>query len=422
MSVSPPIRRLSSASSSSREDLINQYEAEEERIINVLSRKLEQLREEKIELENALEAESESHVNRLSREISALRLAQQHPPVNGSGGGEVTSHSLPNPAEPSAEIMLDAMRRENEQLRNRLVDTERDYIRITRLNEIYREELIEHRRRLGLPVDNLIGLSSMDPYSQPTHRRSGSSASSPSTSVLVLPSPQITRHVSGVPIPRPSSQVPRPGNNFSSESTTPFSHSPSSSSSSPFPISPLPASYLSMTTNVTTPPSSASLTNPAVPFPGSVGRGLSYPSVPPPSLSSSFGSPSTSYHTVYPISFARPSQERDTTPSPVDSFSSRRNSFHRRGSFERRIAETGSLRSASRGQSHSRRASVERGARVAETGSLIPRGLPEGDSLIETAEDAEVVAQENIPAGDESKPEAIKVVEGDEKAVPQASS
>jgi hypothetical protein len=41
--------------------------------------------------------------------------------------------------------MLEAMRRENEQLRNRLVDTEREYIRISRLNEIYREELIQHR-------------------------------------------------------------------------------------------------------------------------------------------------------------------------------------------------------------------------------------------------------------------------------------
>lgn len=45
MSVSPPIRRLSSSASSSKgqEDLINAYEAEEERIINHLSRKLEQV-------------------------------------------------------------------------------------------------------------------------------------------------------------------------------------------------------------------------------------------------------------------------------------------------------------------------------------------------------------------------------------------
>lgn len=41
-SSSPPLRRrLSDASS--REDLINAFEAEEERIINVLSRKLEQV-------------------------------------------------------------------------------------------------------------------------------------------------------------------------------------------------------------------------------------------------------------------------------------------------------------------------------------------------------------------------------------------
>lgn len=121
-----------------------------------------QLQEEKIELENALEAESESHVNRLSRELSALRLAQQlaasqqngtspglsGASVNGDGTQSPTLLRLPNPLPPSSEDMLEAMRRENEQLRNRLVDTEREYIRISRLNEIYREELIQHRRRV----------------------------------------------------------------------------------------------------------------------------------------------------------------------------------------------------------------------------------------------------------------------------------
>jgi hypothetical protein len=45
MSLSPPIRRLSFASSNSKreEDLINAYEAEEEKIINLLSRKLEKV-------------------------------------------------------------------------------------------------------------------------------------------------------------------------------------------------------------------------------------------------------------------------------------------------------------------------------------------------------------------------------------------
>lgn len=118
-----------------------------------------QLREEKIDLENALEAESELHVNRLTRELSSLRLAQQQAQLNGSGNGSISESpetrmgmqmfmNGSHPTTPSSDAMLEAMRRENEHLRNRLVDTERDYVRISRLNEIYREELIDHRRRV----------------------------------------------------------------------------------------------------------------------------------------------------------------------------------------------------------------------------------------------------------------------------------
>ena len=46
-------------------------------------------------------------------------------------------------------MILDALRRENEALRSRLVETEQDFIRISRLNEVYREELIQHRRRVS---------------------------------------------------------------------------------------------------------------------------------------------------------------------------------------------------------------------------------------------------------------------------------
>lgn len=97
-------------------------------------------------------------MNRLSREISALRLAQQQA-VNGSGTLSPVETRVPsgvpaNPLEPTTEIMLDAMRRENEQLRARLTETERDYIRISRLNEVYREELIEHRRRVSATAIN----------------------------------------------------------------------------------------------------------------------------------------------------------------------------------------------------------------------------------------------------------------------------
>ncbi len=311
-----------------------------------------------------LEAESESHVNRLSRELSALRLAQQLANqqnggspggINGDGTQSPTLLRLPNPLAPSSEDMLEAMRRENEQLRNRLVDTEREFIRISRLNEIYREELIQHRRRvryfyyvhvallispqqLGLPVDNLIGLSAHDPYFQPTHRRSSSNASSsPSTSIALPIGAHAVRTSPSVAIPRPPSQIHRPPTNVVSGSTTPLSHSPSSASDSPYLSPSLSTHPASFATAATTPPSSSAprvLSAAALAPP----QPLSYPSVPPPSLSSSYAGPD----------------------SPVEP----RGSRWRHGSIH-------DLRQASR--SASRHRSVERGARVAETGQLVPR-------------------------------------------------
>jgi hypothetical protein len=130
------------------------------------------LREEKIELENVLEAESESHVNRLSRELTVLRLQQQQQQqqqqqagANGSVSASPDTRTgwhafLPSSiAPPTAEVMLETMKRENEQLRNRLVDTERNYVRVVRTNEIYREELIDLRRRVSISVESELGPS-----------------------------------------------------------------------------------------------------------------------------------------------------------------------------------------------------------------------------------------------------------------------
>lgn len=178
--------------------------------------------------------------------------------------------------------------------------------------------------------------------------------------------------LAGLPIPiARTGATPRPvQTQYHSSSTTPNTNSPSSSLQSPFPFSPTisnhpnnngptgetttsnsssngsiaasaddilsplgpnmgPSSYL---TQVTTPPSS---TSPLVHLVHQNGEThahlihqLTYPSVPPPSLSSSLGSP------VY----------------------SRRNSFGQNGGPN---AATG------------RRMSIDRGARVAETGSLV---------------------------------------------------
>jgi len=135
-----------------------------------------QLREEKIELENVLEAESEAQVNRLNREISALRLAAAQNGTNGANGAPgMGNNSAPTPAlvddltefrtrrraslaglssGPSTDVVLEALRRENEQLRSRVADMERDYVKLMRLNEIYREELIDHRRRVRSKVSS----------------------------------------------------------------------------------------------------------------------------------------------------------------------------------------------------------------------------------------------------------------------------
>lgn len=402
---SPPYGRLPppSISPSSRrerereERLINAFEAEEERIINVLSRKLEQLREEKISLERLHEEEEEARVNRLARELAVLRVrqhqaqqSQSQPQANGTyaedgsvagsssgistipagiGNGTLAVNGL-GPPDPSAEVLLNALKKENENLRSRLGAVERDYVRLTRLNEVYREELIQHRRRLGISVDNLIGLSSAsDPYSQPTHRRGSSTAStsssSPTASMVALPTmqarPSSTTH--SVPIPRPSATS---NSRRAHAAVTPASipESPTSASSidSPSPVpspyldlspvlSALPASYASGATNLTTPPSSASLRDtPPAPYgtPGASSAvvGLSYPSVPPPSLSSSLGSPVVMTH----------------MPSPGHSHSGSGSGSGGGGigfPHERRYSQG------------SRRTSVERGARIAETGSLV---------------------------------------------------
>jgi hypothetical protein len=98
----------------------------------------------------------------MAREIKALRFAQQQYQQQGgtsnssastspeTGIGMRAFLSSANPSQPNVETMLEAMRHENEQLRSRLVDTERDYVRISRLNEVYREELIEHRKRASV--------------------------------------------------------------------------------------------------------------------------------------------------------------------------------------------------------------------------------------------------------------------------------
>jgi len=164
-----------------------------------------QLREDKIDLENALEAESESAVNRLTRELAKLRevnaelearlAANNNNTAKPTGKGkekdskvrdepephDVQENDLKDNAQskaksaktmtrtgsssskegrdgarnrnalpdPEPSLLLDALRRENEELRSRLTRVEQDYAHVKRLNEVYREELIVRRRRVS---------------------------------------------------------------------------------------------------------------------------------------------------------------------------------------------------------------------------------------------------------------------------------
>ena len=133
------------------------------------SSRISQLQEEKIQLANTLEAENESLVNRLTRQLVALRQQQiqqqqqahvqnyAHPgglsnayDADSASSSPVQSYApVLDPHNPSADLTINALRSENEMLRNRLVDTEREFVRMVRLNDVYREELIELRRRVS---------------------------------------------------------------------------------------------------------------------------------------------------------------------------------------------------------------------------------------------------------------------------------
>ncbi|KDN43697.1 hypothetical protein RSAG8_05887, partial [Rhizoctonia solani AG-8 WAC10335] len=264
----------------SEEDILLAYEAEEERITNVLYQKLERLREET----QALENNRDQDIDRLTRQIVQLE---------------------------SRPMLLEAMRAENAQLRTRVADLERDFLRVSRVNEVYRQELIEHRRRLGLPYESLIGL--------------GSSASQ-SVSSSPVESRRPIAATSAVPIPRVQSQT------RAHPESAPDSASPSSPSYSLSPTQPFFPGTGSQFTTLTTPssappPPQQSLTG-ALSLNGALNElatqrsNLTYPSVPPPSLASSLGSGSPVVGTVsmamrVPPNSRRQSRGDGSTPRPI---------------------------------------------------------------------------------------------------------
>ncbi|CAA2990710.1 Hypothetical predicted protein [Olea europaea subsp. europaea] len=117
------------------EQLINESEAGEERLVLLLTRKLEKLRQDKARSQNEMEAENESMVLQLSKQLSALA----HP------------SSFGDPASLQAQLHNNQQR--NEHLEDQLK-------RSQHLNDQYKQELISLRARLGLSTSDPLLLTS----------------------------------------------------------------------------------------------------------------------------------------------------------------------------------------------------------------------------------------------------------------------
>jgi hypothetical protein len=174
------------------EHALNELEWEEERMINQLTQKLEkvallafqsprirlrlarrQLRADKAKLENDLEAESESMVLKLQKQLQALSREQQDSSDAAAISPPLSLSHLATPHHP--EIDPSVLLQENTTLRNKLHQTEAAYIKLTRLNDVYRSELIELRSRLGIDVSDLVGHSSATSTGMPMRPDKGSS-------------------------------------------------------------------------------------------------------------------------------------------------------------------------------------------------------------------------------------------------------
>lgn len=215
-----------------------------------------------------------------------------------------------------------------------------------------------HLLKLRLPLDDLLLTQSVtDSFSQPSQHRQRDSSISPVVSTHPLPVIAQRPSPGPLPIPRPPSQIHQPPTaSTEAEAALPrtslltSASSPDSSTpASPFPFSPLSSSMTSpgqtgYQTTLTTPASVPPLSH--IPPTLNTPNLLTYPHVPPPSLSSSLGSPVAMF-------------------SPVNAVS-RRNS---------RVAETGLVRRGSSVDRHSRPAPTSHAVHGPSTAEQVSEAL-----------------------------------------------
>ncbi|GBB84687.1 hypothetical protein RclHR1_11270002 [Rhizophagus clarus] len=164
-------------------ELLLQVEQEEEYLTNTLQKKLNQLQKEKIDMENALEQEQEYIVNRLQKQLDSLRQQQTYhphhsrenstsstsnpgnitplPPASPSSTHKkwITAHSS-SPTSPDFGLaspgVVEVLKAEINTLRTKISEMEKEYIAKSSQATRLKNELIELRKKSGLPVEDLL--------------------------------------------------------------------------------------------------------------------------------------------------------------------------------------------------------------------------------------------------------------------------
>ncbi|CAG8435495.1 8457_t:CDS:10 [Funneliformis caledonium] len=199
-------------------ELLLQVEQEEEYLTNTLQKKLNQLQKEKIDMENALEQEQEYIVNRLQKQLDSLRQQQTYhphhsrenstsstsntgsitplPPASPSSTHKkwITAHSS-SPTSPDFSLaspgIVEVLKVEVGTLRTRISEIEKEYIAKSSQATRFKNELIELRKKSGLPVEDLLSEEPVPAFirhssNQRNARRSNSNTHNPNNSTQNL--------------------------------------------------------------------------------------------------------------------------------------------------------------------------------------------------------------------------------------------
>ena len=352
---------------------------EQEQLVNRLQRQLSQLlttqQQQQAVQPNSTSLPSSPTLQDLPLDVSShLGLSHRVSDASPIPGPNLAPLLSQNPAHPSAAVILDALQSENNNLRSKLANAECSVSQTSKVNEVYRQELIELRARAGLDIADLMNTnfsSSQEIYdsyanSSASHSRRGSNTRG-------------NMSIGGIRIPGVSNSPPSHSRNVSKSS-----YSPSISSA----LSPSTLSSTSPATVVTTP--STSYTAPHAPTSTPTNYGASLPNssfyssmsstpygstnssgsagplmnyhVPPPSLASSVGQ---DHPASLPARIASP-YGLSAGPFAGMESSDRPGSLQRRLSSSKhgaRVAETGILKK--------RTNSTERGVASASTGDTV---------------------------------------------------